>query len=294
MNTSEKGLADQEAKKRLEEHGENKLVRLKNTPEIIKFLLQFRDVLMIILLVAAGMSFIIQNYRDGLVMLIIAVINAVIGYFQEHKAEAIMDSLDKLVQSPSKVIREGQTSELNQNKLVIGDIVVLEEGDKVPADLRIIESYNLKTNDVSLTGESLPQEKNSNTMKEEVSLADRENMAYLGTNVASGSAKGVVIATGMDTEMCKIADLTQEEEKSKSPLQMELQSVANRIAVFAVIIGALLFGISFYQGLGLNFAIIYGLGIAVAVVPQALPMQITVALAQGVDRLAKKKAVVKK
>lgn len=294
LNTSEKGLSGQEAQKRLDKYGENKLVRLKKTPEIIKFLLQFRDVLMIILLVAAGMSFIIQNYRDGLVMLIIAIINAVIGYFQEHKAEAIMDSLDKLVQSPSKVIRDGQTSELNQSKLVIGDIVVLEEGDKIPADLRIIESFNLKTNDVSLTGESLPQGKNSNTMKEEVSLADRENMAYLGTNVASGSAKGVVIATGMDTEMGKIADLTQEEEKSKSPLQMELQSVANKIAVFAVIVGTLLFGVSLYQGLGLNFAIIYGLGIAVAVVPQALPMQITVALAQGVARLAKKNAVVKK
>ena len=294
LKTSEKGLDEQEAQKRLEKYGENKLVRLKKTPEIIKFLLQFRDVLMIILLVAAGMSFIIQNYRDGLVMLIIALINAIIGYFQEHKAEAIMDSLEQLVQSPSKVIRDGQTSEINQSKLVIGDIVVLEEGDKIPADLRIIESYNLKTNDVSLTGESLPQEKNSNTMKEEVSLADRENMAYLGTNVASGSAKGVVIATGMDTEMGKIADLTQEEEKSKSPLQMELQSVANKIAIFAVIIGTLLFGVSLYQGLGLNFAIIYGLGIAVAVVPQALPMQITVALAQGVDRLAHKNAVVKK
>jgi len=294
MNTSEKGLADQEAKKRLEKYGENKLVRLKKTPEIIKFLLQFRDVLMIILLVAAGMSFIIQNYRDGIVMLIIALVNAIIGYFQEHKAEAIMDSLEQLIQSPSKVIRDGQTQEINQSKLVIGDIVVLEEGDKVPADLRIIESFNLKTNDVSLTGESLPQEKNSNKMEEEVSLADRENMAYLGTNVASGSAKGVVVATGMDTEMGKIANLTQEEEKSKSPLQMELQSVANRIAVFAVIIGTLLFGASLYQGLGLDFAIIYGLGIAVAVVPQALPMQITVALAQGVDRLAKKNAVVKK
>lgn len=159
LNTSEKGLSEQEAQKRLDKYGENKLVRLKKTPEIIKFLLQFRDVLMIILLVAAGMSFIIQNYRDGLVMLVIAIINAVIGYFQEHKAEAIMDSLDKLVQSPSKVIRDGQTSELNQSKLVIGDIVVLEEGDKIPADLRIIESFNLKTNDVSLTGESLPQEK---------------------------------------------------------------------------------------------------------------------------------------
>ena len=294
LETSKKGLSEEEAQERLEKYGENKLVKLKKTPEIIKFLLQFRDVLMIILLVAAGMSFVIQNYRDGIVMLIIAIINAVIGYYQEHKAEEIMGSLEKLIQSPSKVIRDDQIKELNQRKLVVGDIVNLEEGDKVPADLRIIESFNLKTNDVSLTGESLPQEKNSNKMDEKVSLADRENMVYLGTTVASGSAKGVVVATGMDTEMGKIANLTQEEEKSKSPLQMELQSVANKIAVFAVIIGTILFGVSLSQGLGMNFAIIYGLGIAVAVVPQALPMQITVALAQGVDRLAKKNAVVKK
>lgn len=294
LQTSKKGLLESEAKKRLEKYGENKLVRLEKTPELIKFLLQFRDVLMIILLVAAGMSFIIQNYRDGIVMLVISLINAVIGYYQEHKAEEIMESLEKLIQSPSKVIRENKTSEISQNKLVVGDIVVLEEGDKIPADLRIIESFNLKTNDVSLTGESLPQNKNSNKMAKKESLADRENMVYLGTNVASGNGKGVVVATGMDTEMGKIADMTQEEEKSKSPLQMELKSVANKIAVFAVIIGTILFGISFYLGLGLNFAIIYGLGIAVAVVPQALPMQITVALAQGVDRLAKKNAVVKK
>ncbi|MFO7814819.1 MAG: cation-transporting P-type ATPase [Halanaerobiales bacterium] len=294
LNTSVKGLTEEEAQERLDQYGENKLVKLKRRSEIIKFLLQFRDVLMIILLAAAGMSFIIQNYRDGIVMLIIVLINAVIGYYQEHKAEEIMDSLEKLIQSPSKVIRGGQTRELNQRKLVVGDIVVLQEGDKVPADLRIIESFNLKTNDVSLTGESLPQAKNSNQMDKKAQLADRENMAYLGTNVAAGSAKGIVVATGMDTEMGKIANLTQEEKKSKSPLQMELQSVANKIAVFAVIIGTLLFGVSLYQNLGVNFAIIYGLGIAVAVVPQALPMQITVALAQGVDRLAKKNAVVKK
>ena len=294
LNAKEEGLSQAEAEKRLKENGKNRLETKKGTPKWKLLLYQFKDVLMILLIVAAGMSLIIQNYRDGIVMIIIALINAVIGFLQEHKAEEIMASLDDLVKSPATVIRNGEMEEIAQEELVVGDIVKLEEGDKIPADLRIIEAFNLRTNDVSLTGESMPQEKISNAIKEERSLADRDNMAYLGTNVASGTAKGVVVKTGMDTEMGKIASLTQEEEKSLSPLQSELKVIANRIAIFAVIVGFVLFGVSIYQGMGLNFALIYGLGVAVAVVPQALPMQITVALSQGVNRLAKENAVVKK
>ncbi|MFW5885959.1 MAG: cation-translocating P-type ATPase, partial [Halanaerobium sp.] len=294
LGTSQKGLTADEAKKRLEKDGKN-VLQAKVDKSLVKiFLEQFKDVLVILLLVAAVMSFVIGSYRDGTIMLIIAVINSVIGFRQEYKAEKIMDSLNKLVKSPSKVIRDDQIGEIAQEELVVGDIVSLEEGDKIPADIRIIEAFNLRTNDVSLTGESMPQEKESNHIEEERPLADRDNMAYLGTTVASGSAKGVVVRAGMETEMGKIASMTQEEDKSKSPLQSELQSVANKIAVFAVIIALALFGISIYQGYGLDFALIYALGIAVAVVPQALPMQVTVALSQGVDRLAGKNAVVKK
>ena len=294
LNTGKKGLSETEAEKRLKKHGSNELITAKTASKWVLFFQQFKDVLMILLLIAAGMSFLIQNYRDGIVMLIIAIINSIIGFFQEYKAEQIMSSLKKLVQSPAKVVRQGEIREIDQRKLVPGDIISLEEGDKVPADIRIIEAFNLRTNDVSLTGESMPQEKNSNRIQQDLSLADRDNMAYLGTTVASGSATGVVVNTGINTEMGKIATLTQEEEKSKSPLQQELGVVANRIAIFAVIVGILLFVVSIYQGQGLNFALIYGLGIAVAVVPQALPMQITVALSQGVNKLAKKNAVVKK
>jgi len=294
LKTSKKGLSQSEADKRLARDGKN-VLQAKADKSLFKiFLEQFKDVLVILLLVAAVMSFAIGSYRDGTIMVIIAVINSVIGFRQEYKAEKIMDSLNKLVKSPSKVIRDDQIGEIAQEELVVGDIVSLEEGDKIPADLRIIESFNLRTNDVSLTGESMPQEKQSNHIEEERPLADRDNMAYLGTTVASGSAKGVVVRTGMETEMGKIASMTQEEDKSKSPLQSELQSVANKIATFAVIIALALFGVSIYQGYGLDFALIYALGIAVAVVPQALPMQVTVALSQRVDRLAEKNAVVKK
>jgi Ca2+-transporting ATPase len=294
LKTSEKGLSNADARKRLTQYGENQLITLAKTPKWLQFLLQFRNVLVIILIIAGVISFAIGDFRGGSIMFIIVLVNAFIGYFQEHKAERIMDSLKKLVQSPAKVYRDGELTELPQLELVPGDILYLEEGDKVPADMRIIESFDLRTNDFSLTGESMPQEKNSNTIKKKSSLADRDNMAFLGTTVATGNAKGVIVATGMNTELGRIAGLTQEEKKSKSPLQLEMQSIANRITVFAIIVALVLFGVTIWQGLGINIALIYALGLAVAVVPQALPMQITVALSNGVARLAKKNAVIKK
>jgi len=184
LNTSEKGLSNADAKKRLTQYGENQLIALAKTPKWLQFLLQFKDVLVIILLIAGIISYAIGDFRGGSIMFIIVLINAFIGYFQEHKAEHIMDSLKKLVQSPAKVYRDGELIELLQVKLVPGDILYLEEGDKVPADIRIIESFNLRTNDFSLTGESMPQEKHSNTMKKKSSLVDRDDMAFLGTTVA--------------------------------------------------------------------------------------------------------------
>ena len=294
LNTNDKGLSRQDAQKRLRKYGKNQLVTSVKIPRWVQFLLQFKDVLVIMLIIAGIVSFAIGNFRDGSIMFVIVLINAVIGYFQEHKAERIMDSLKKLVVSPAKVYRDGELAEVSQETLVPGDIIHVDEGDKIPADIRIIEAFNLRTNDFSLTGESMPQEKYSNTIKKKASLADRDNMAYLGTTVASGNAKGIVVATGMKTELGKIATLTQEEEKAKSPLKLEIQSIASRITIFAIAIGIILYFVTMWQGLGINIALIYALGIAVAVVPQALPMQITVALSNGVARLAKKNAVIKK
>ena len=294
LKTDYNGLSQNEVDKRLKEGGKNDLDVAHGTPKWLLFLLQFKDVLTIMLVVAAGMSLLIKNYRDAGVMLAIVIINVVIGFWQEYKAEAIISSLQKLVQSPAKVYREQEVREIAQDNLVPGDIVSLEEGDKIPADMRIIEAYNLKVNEVALTGESLPQEKHSNQIQDERPLADRNNMAYMGTNVASGSAKGVIIATGGETEMGNIASMTQEEEKSKSPLEEELTVVANRLALFGIVVGCLLFGVSLYRGLDLYYALVYGLGITVAIVPQALPMQITVALSNGVAKMSQQNAVVKK
>ncbi|HPJ66562.1 MAG TPA: cation-transporting P-type ATPase [Desulfobacteraceae bacterium] len=294
FQTNAGGLSETEANSRLIKYGKNEIISTHRRPWWLKLLFQFKDILIIVLGIAALMSFIIGNFSDGIIMVIIMAVNAVIGYFQEYKAEKIMESLKKLVQSPAKLYREGRLIKESQINLVPGDIVYLEEGDKVPADLRIIEAFNLRTNDFSLTGESMPQEKKTDTISSPCTLADRDNMAYLGTTVAAGNCKGVVVSTGMGTEVGKIANLTQEEDHAPSPLQKELGVIANRISVFAVIIGIILFVLSMWEGLGLNLALIYALGIAVAVVPQALPMQITVALSNGVARLAGKNAVVKK
>ncbi len=294
LNTALKGLTAEEAQARLAQYGPNELKEGKKLSPVMRFLLQLKDVFMLMLLIAAGISISMGNYTDASIMLVIVILNATIGFIQEYKAEKIVQSLKSLIDSPSKVFRDGELTVLAQTELVPGDIIILEEGDKIPADARIIESVNLKTNDVSLTGESLPQDKNSNAIEHDTTVGDWDNMVFLGTTVASGSGKGVVVATGMNTEMGKIADLTQEEDRSLSPLQQELTVVAHRLAIGAVIISAFIFLASIYLDFSLNYALIYAIGVAVSVVPQALPMQITVALYQGVNRLAGKKAVVKK
>lgn len=294
LGTSAEGLSSAEARKRLKQYGTNELVTLGKVPAWLQFLFQFKDIFVIILIVAGTISFATGDARGGSIMFAIVLVDACVGYFQEHKAERIMDSLKKLIQSPAKVFREGELSEASLAELVPGDIVVIEEGDKVPADLRIVDSCGLRTNDFSLTGESMPQDKHDRAIKKKSVLADRDNMAFLGTTVAAGNGQGVVVATGMSTEVGRIAGLAQEERKSKSPLQLEMQFIANRITIFAAIIGVVLFGVSIWQGFGLGVGLIYALGMAVAVVPQALPMQITVALSNGVARLARENAVIKK
>ena len=294
LGTGENGLSTEEALRRLARHGENELVTVARTPQWLQFLLQFKDVFVIILVVAGTISFVTDDVRGGAIMFSIVLIDACLGYFQEHKAERIMDSLRRLVESPAKVYRDGGLTEVPHARIVPGDVLYIEEGDKVPADIRIVESLNLRTNDFSLTGESMPQDKHSRPLAKKSSLADRDNMAFLGTTVAAGNGRGIVLATGMNTEVGKIAGMAQGERKSKSPLQLEIQYIANRITVMAIGIGVVLFFVANWQGFGLGLALVYGLGIAVGVVPQALPMQITVALSNGVARLAGQSAVIKK
>ncbi|MGM0405115.1 MAG: cation-translocating P-type ATPase [Thermoplasmatota archaeon] len=300
LDTSEEGLSKQEGEKRLDEHGRNELKGKAQTPKLLLFLSQFKELLVLVLIVAGIVSLflgITQNdsgsLKSAAAMFIIVFINAVIGFVQRYKAKRIIEKLKSLIKSPAKVKQGGKWKEMDQAEIVPGDIIKIEEGDKIPADIRVIKSFNLKTNDFSLTGESMPQEKHSNAVHEEVTLADRDNMAYVGTTVATGNATGVVVSTGMDTEMGKIADMTEKTGELKSPLQRELDRLAKHLTSIVVVLSTALFFISVWQGLNWTISLIYAIGISVSSVPQALPAQVTVALSTGSNRLAEENAVVK-
>jgi len=293
LGTTENGITDKEAKKRVQKYGKNDLISGAEVSKWLMFLAQLKEVLVLVLLVAGIISILIGNFRDGSVMLIIVFVNAIIGFTQQYKAEKIIEKLKDMIKSPAKVFREGKIAEISQEYLVPGDIIEIDEGDKIPADIRLFEAFNLRTNDFSLTGESMPQEKHTHAIKEHCTLADRDNMAYLGTTVATGEGKGVVVATGMNTEMGKIAKMTEKTTEVKSPLQVELGILANKLTLVVIIICVIIFIIAVTQGFSIYVSLIIALGIAVAAVPQALPAQVTVALSTGSQRLAEKKAVVK-
>ena len=262
LNTNDKGLSRDEAKKRLEKYGENELRAKIKTPLWLIFLSQFKELLIIILIVGGLISYFIKNYRSGTIIFIIVFVNAVIGFIHEYRAGKIVDKLKNLIRSPAKVIRDGELIEISQEKLVPGDILKIEEGDKLPADIRLIEVNNFKTNDFALTGESEPQEKHTDAISEEVSMGDRDNIAYAGTTVATGNATGVVVATGMDTETGKIASMTEEAGEMKTPLQKELRRLANQLTVAVVIISICLFVLGIIQHFSLYMSLVYALGVA--------------------------------
>jgi len=238
-------------------------------------------------------SYFIGNYRDGSIIFIIVFVNAIIGFVHEQKAGRIIDKLKGLIRSQAKVMRNGELIEISQENLVPGDILHIEAGDKLPADIRLVEVNDFKTDDFALTGESVPREKQLHPIIEEVSLGDRDNMAYAGTIVVTGSATGIVVATGMDTETGKIAGLTEEAGDIKTPLQKELRRLANQLSMAVGIISVGLFVLGLLQDFSTHMSLVYALGVAMAMVPQALPAQVTVALSLGSNQLADRNAVVK-
>ncbi len=293
LGTSEDGLSRDEADRRRREVGPNEITTDVTVPKWLLFLSQFKDLLVVVLMAAGGISLVIGSYRNAAVMFAIVLVDAVIGFIQEYKAGRVLERLRELIRSPAKVMVNGDLQELGQHLLVPGDVLHLEAGDKVPADLRLLEAFNFRTSEFSLTGESTAQEKNTNAISEKVVLADRVNMAYTGTTVATGSAVGVVVRTGMQTEMGKIASMTQETTGADSPLQKELGVLAKWLTAIVVVISLGLFGVALWQGFTLFTSMVYALGVAVAAVPQALPAQVTVALSTTSKRLADRQAVVK-
>lgn len=293
LKSSREGLSREASTERRKEYGPNTIALEKEVSKFILFLSQFKELLVMVLIVAGVISLAVGSYRDGAVMFVIVFVNAIIGFVQEYKAGQILEKLRELIKSPAKVFIKGQLTELQQSDLVPGDVVSIEAGDGIPADLRLLEAFNLRTNDFSLTGESMPQEKFTEAIPADSILGDRLNMVFTGTTVATGSAVGVVVRTGASTEMGKIASMTSTTVSAKSPLQMELNSLAKWLTSIVVVLSTILFFVGVWQGFTVLNSLIYALGIAVASVPQALPAQVTVALSAASRRLAERKVVVK-
>ncbi len=297
------GLSETEAQKRLEHHGPNKLEEGKKRPIIFRFFDQFRDLMIIVLIIAALLAYYLGDFRGGTILLVIVMANAVIGFYQEFKAEKILESLKKIIQAKATVIRDGQKREIEQSELVPGDIVYMDEGSAVPADIRLIETTNFSTNDFILTGESVPQEKSASlVIKNQTTVTNQDNLVFLGVTVAKGNAYGVVYGTGMNTEIGRIAKTSEAITHDLSPLQREMNILAKALTKIAGIIALSLFILNFLlsinggEGLKLTIqvSILFAIGVAAACVPQGLPAQVSVALSLGVSRMARRRAVVRK
>jgi P-type Ca2+ transporter type 2C len=294
LKSNSGGLATQEAEERLKETGHNELVEKKKKPLWLMFLLEFKDFMILILIIAAIIAAVVGDMKDAIVILVIVIINAVIGFIQEYRAEKAMEALKKMAASFAKVKRNNQMTQVPSSDIVPGDVVLLQAGDVVPADLRVIESHGLKIDEASLTGESNAAEKISTELSEEKTpLGDRINMAYKGTMVTYGRGVGLTVATGMQTEIGRIAQMLQEKE-TLTPLQKRLTEFGKKLSFIVLGICVLLFGVGLLRGEEPVNMMLTSISLAVAAIPEALPAVITIALALGAKRLVTQQALVRK
>ncbi|MEW6213612.1 MAG: cation-translocating P-type ATPase [Nitrospirota bacterium] len=274
VHSSPQGLSADEAKKRFEKYGPNVLKEKKKKTLFIMFLDQFKDFMILVLIAAAIISGIIGELSDTIAIVVIVVLNAIIGFVQEYRAEKAMAALKKMAAPAATIIREEKPANISASELVPGDIVILETGKVVPADMRLIEAAQLKVEEAALTGESIPVEKHTKAFHDEMlPIGDRKNMVYKGTIVSYGRGTGTVVATGMDTELGKIATMLQEEEEVKTPLQKRLASFGQKLAVGVLAICAIVFGIGIIRGEQPLLMLLTAISLAVAAIPEALPIQ---------------------
>jgi P-type Ca2+ transporter type 2C len=295
LKTSGKGLTSQEARARLATYGPNELKKEKGTSPIKLFLGQFTDVLMIILLIATGLSIGVGEYIDATIILIIVIASAVLGFTQEYRSEKAVEALKRMTAPTAIVLRDGKEIKVPAVELVPGDIILLYTGDKVPADSRILEAFNLKLDEASLTGESAPVDKHAHELPEGTQLNDKRNMVFTGTIVVYGRAKALVTTTAMQTEFGKIAQMVQATKQEQTPLEKRLGSVGKMIGILAVVIciGVGTVGIVVEQRPIVEM-LLWAVSLAVAAVPEALPAIVTGALAIGMYRMAKVNTIVKR
>lgn len=288
------GLTDAEANHKLEEHGKNELKATRKLSPVFIFFRQFIDVMILVLILAAVISYFIGELSDTIVILVIIVLNAVIGFIQEYRAEKAMEALQKMATQVSHVVRNGKPVELSSTEIVPGDIILLEAGNTVPADTRLIEMNVLKINEASLTGESNAVDKQTDALTDEnPPLGDMLNMAFKGTQITSGNGRGIVVATGMQTELGKIANMLDKAE-SKTPLQKRLAQFSAKLTVIIILLCIAFFFTGYLRGEDFNRMLLTSISLAVAAIPEALPAVITVSLALGAKRLMKRQVLIRK
>ena len=304
LGTSPQGLTEDEAFARLTTYGRNVLPAKVSRPIIFKFVDQFTSLFAIMLEVAAVLVFIAAMLSTGasrqdninvtIAIIAVVLLNATIGFFQEYKAEKATEALQKLVPSNAKVIRDGEVTIVAAAELVPGDVIALEEGDSISADARLVRQYELSTNNIALTGESDAVRKTADAIvEEELATINMPNLVFMGTSVASGTGRGVVFATGLETEFGKIYSLTAGVSDDKSPLMKEIDVMARTVSIIAMVCGLALFFMGKVLGLDWVGALLFALGVMVALVPEGLPATLSVALSVGVQRMAKAKALIK-
>lgn len=293
METTENGLTEEEAAERLREYGENALALGKKRTVLQIFLGQFADLLVAILIAAAVISAFSGNMESTLVILVVLVLNAVLGTVQYVNAEKSLESLKKLSSPNAKVLRFGTKLELPASEVVPGDILLLEAGDLVAADGRILHNYSLQVNESSLTGESANVNKSEGIIEGETALADRVNMVYAGSLVTYGRAKVIVTQTGMDTEIGKIAGLLNAAKEKKTPLQISLDDFSKKLAVIIMVICAAVLGLSLYRKMVFLDALMFAVALAVAAIPEALGSIVTIVQAMGTQKMARENAIIK-
>ena len=294
LKASPSGLTVDEANSRLKEYGHNELATKKATPAIVIFLRQLLNPLVYILIGASIVKFVVGGVTDGSVILAVIMVMAIIGFIQEARAEKAMDALKQLAAPKAKVKRAGKVEMVPSKEVVSGDILMLESGDKIPADARIIEASNLKVNESILTGESVPVDKHVDKVSADASVADRKNLLYMGTAVSYGRAVAVVVATGMSTEMGKIASALKEVKAEKTPLQRSIHTLGKWMIIIAVAIVAILKVIGISRGMGWVEIFMLSVAAVVAAIPEGLPAVVTVVLAVGMRMMAKRNAIIRK